>query len=63
MQAFFAFDNQSPAVDPGFRTLTRTWLDPESWIDYAPGWLSGSDSVFRAVLDLQAGASARAACS
>jgi len=51
VQAFFAFDNQSPAFDAGFRSLLRTWLDPESFIDYAPGWLSGSDALFRQVVD------------
>jgi alkylated DNA repair dioxygenase AlkB len=50
VQAFFSFDSGQPALDPGFRSLVRTWLDPESWIDYAPGWLSGSDAVFQAVL-------------
>jgi hypothetical protein len=30
--------------------LLRTWLDPESFIDYVPGWLSGSDAVFHQVL-------------
>lgn len=51
MQAFFAFDGGAPAFDPGFRSLARSWLDSESWIDCAPGWLGGSDAVFQAVLD------------
>jgi alkylated DNA repair dioxygenase AlkB len=50
VQAFFSFDSGEPALDPAFGSLVRTWLDPESWIDYAPGWLSGSDAVFQAVL-------------
>lgn len=51
MQAFFSFDGGAPAFDAAFRGVTRTWLDPESWIDFAPRWLTGSDAVFQAVLD------------
>ena len=51
MQAFFSFDDATPAFDAEFRQLTRTWLDPASWIDLVPGWLSGSDAVFREVLE------------
>jgi alkylated DNA repair dioxygenase AlkB len=50
VQASFAFDTQSPAFDAGFRSVTRTWLDDESFIDYAAGWLSGSDTLFREVV-------------
>ena len=50
MQAFFAFDSGAPSFDPEFRGLTRTWLDPESWVDLAPGWVAGSDALFQAVL-------------
>ena len=28
----------------------RTWLDGNSWIDYAPMWLQGADDVFDALL-------------
>ena len=51
MQAFFSFDAEKPAFDAEFRRLIRSWLDPASWIDYVPGWLSGSDAVFREVLE------------
>src|SRR5437899_8645959 len=40
-----------PSFDPGFRRLTRAWLDPQSWLDLVPGWVSGSDALFRAVLE------------
>jgi alkylated DNA repair dioxygenase AlkB len=51
VQAFFAFDSAEPSFDPQFRGLTRAWLDPQSWVDLVPGWLTGSDALFRAVLD------------
>ena len=51
VQAFFAFDTAEPSFDPGFRRLTRAWLDPQSWLDLVPGWVSGSDALFRAVLE------------
>jgi alkylated DNA repair dioxygenase AlkB len=50
VQAFFSFDAGAPAFDAGYRGLVRTWLDPECWIDYVPGWLGGSDAVFQEVL-------------
>ncbi|MBI4885231.1 MAG: alpha-ketoglutarate-dependent dioxygenase AlkB [Actinobacteria bacterium] len=43
-QCLFAFEQ--PQVDAGFAGLTRTWLDDESWVDYAPQWLGGADLVF-----------------
>ena len=43
-QCLFAFEE--PAVDHSFAGVTRTWLDPTSWVDHAPGWLGGADLVF-----------------
>ncbi|MDP9393498.1 MAG: alpha-ketoglutarate-dependent dioxygenase AlkB [Actinomycetota bacterium] len=37
--------------DAQFRTLTRIPLDEESWVDYAPGWLAGSDELFALLLE------------
>jgi alkylated DNA repair dioxygenase AlkB len=51
VQAFFSFDTAPTAFDAEFRRLSRTWLDPASWIDLVPGWLSGSDAVFREILE------------
>jgi alkylated DNA repair dioxygenase AlkB len=51
VQAFFSFDTATPAYEAEFRRLTRTWLDAASWIDLVPGWLSGSDAVFREILE------------
>lgn len=42
---------QGPASgDHDFSALTRTCLDGSSWVDYAPGWLSGGDELFEEVL-------------
>jgi alkylated DNA repair dioxygenase AlkB len=42
-QCLFAFEE--PAVDATFGRVQRTWLDDESWVDHAPGWLHGADLV------------------
>ncbi len=33
--------------------LERIWLDAESWVDHAQGWVSGADALFREVLESQ----------
>jgi hypothetical protein len=42
--------NGSPALDRSFATAQRTQLDETSWVEHVPGWLSGSDELFRALL-------------
>ncbi len=37
-------------IDRSFTTLDRVRLDPESWVDYAPAWVSGADRLFEEVL-------------
>jgi alkylated DNA repair dioxygenase AlkB len=37
--------------DPAFSSLKRVMLDEHSWIDYAPGWVSNSDSLFQELLE------------
>lgn len=37
------------SVDREFRTATRTNLDERSWVDFVPGWIAGSDELFREV--------------
>jgi alkylated DNA repair dioxygenase AlkB len=37
-------------VDRAFSGLTRIVLDEESWVDYAPGWISGADRLFEQLL-------------
>ncbi|HJP65439.1 MAG TPA: alpha-ketoglutarate-dependent dioxygenase AlkB [Actinomycetota bacterium] len=39
------------AIDPSFSDLHRVQLDDESWVDHAPGWISGPDALFEAVLN------------
>jgi len=34
------------SVDAGFHTATRTALDPRSWVEIVPFWLSGADALF-----------------
>lgn len=40
------FGAGDPVPDAAFRTLRRHRLDAESWVDHAPGWLSGPDTLF-----------------
>jgi alkylated DNA repair dioxygenase AlkB len=40
------FDGGTPALDVCYDGLRRIELDERSWVDYCPGWLSGSDAVF-----------------
>jgi alkylated DNA repair dioxygenase AlkB len=40
------FDGGVPALDVSYDGLRRITLDERSWVDYCPGWLSGSDAVF-----------------
>ncbi|SRR5581483_2963607 len=39
-----------PKVDSSFSSLERVDLDAESWVDYAPGWVSGADELFEDLL-------------
>jgi len=34
------------SVDAAFRTAARTALDPRSWVEVVPFWLSGADALF-----------------
>ncbi len=46
-QCLFAFEE--PSIDDDFSSLTRTWLDDDSWIDYAPTLVTwGRSGVRRA---------------
>ena len=36
--------------DRQFSGLTRINLDPDSWVDHQPGWVSGSDELFEHLL-------------
>jgi alkylated DNA repair dioxygenase AlkB len=39
-------DGGEPQTDVSYDGLRRIELDTRSWVDYCPGWLAGSDSVF-----------------
>jgi len=45
------FGDGSTAFDRSFTSLQRRWLDANSWVDFAPNWLSGSDAVFTALVE------------
>ncbi|HEX8760909.1 MAG TPA: alpha-ketoglutarate-dependent dioxygenase AlkB [Pseudonocardiaceae bacterium] len=40
------FGAGNPAADKMYSTLRRCQLDDESWVDVAPAWLSGADTLF-----------------
>lgn len=40
------FGSEEAEPDPTFASLTRIGLDPECWIDHAPGWMRGADRLF-----------------
>lgn len=45
------FDSGGIEFDRAFTGLERTFLDPLSWVDYQPGWVSGSDELFAEVIE------------
>jgi alkylated DNA repair dioxygenase AlkB len=40
------FGSGDPVADPSFSTVRRVQLDAESWVDLAPSWLRGPDTLF-----------------
>jgi len=40
------FGSLVPEFDASFAELTRLDLDSRTWVDHAPGWLTGSDHLF-----------------
>lgn len=36
--------------DAGYTTLTRRALPPDAWVDHAPGWVRGADTLFDGLL-------------
>lgn len=45
------FGGEEPSFDPSFSTASRSQLSGASWIEYVPGWLSGSDALFDDLMD------------
>jgi alkylated DNA repair dioxygenase AlkB len=39
-------DDGPPSIDVSYEGVRRIPLDERSWVDYCPGWLAGSDTVF-----------------
>jgi alkylated DNA repair dioxygenase AlkB len=39
------------SIDEGFTHLTRVQLDPASWVDFDPAWVTGSDALFAELLE------------
>ena len=44
-------DSEPPSFDRSFSRLERILLDETSWLDWAPGWVRGSDRLFQLVLE------------
>jgi alkylated DNA repair dioxygenase AlkB len=44
------FGGGEPGADPTFAGMERIELDETSWVDYLPGWLTGSDVVFETLV-------------
>jgi alkylated DNA repair dioxygenase AlkB len=40
-------------ADRSFSSLSRIELDPESWVDHSPGWVTGADRLFGEILALR----------
>jgi alkylated DNA repair dioxygenase AlkB len=45
------FGTEAPRIDTGGSEMVRTGLDRGAWVDHAPGWLAGSDTVFAELVD------------
>lgn len=42
---------RATSVDETFGAVRRVQLDPASWVDYDPSWVTGSDALFAELLD------------
>ncbi len=45
------FGTAEPAPDRSFASLQRVRLDGEAWIDVAPGWLAGDETMYDLLID------------
>jgi alkylated DNA repair dioxygenase AlkB len=50
-QASLLDHGAGPSIDESFAGLSRVDLDETSWVDHAPGWVSGSDALFAELVD------------
>jgi alkylated DNA repair dioxygenase AlkB len=46
------FDLDPLTFDRTFSRLQRIQLDESAWVDVAPGWVTGSDALFRALAEI-----------
>lgn len=46
------FERSVLSIDRSFMTARRVQLDAASWVEHVPGWLSGSDSLFRELVSI-----------
>lgn len=46
------FGSGPPHLDRSFAALRRHHLTEGAWVDYQPGWLSGHDSLFEALMEV-----------
>ena|SRR5690242_2737525 len=44
------FGGDEVSFDSSFAGVSRMDLDPRSWVEYAPGWVRGSDALFDRIL-------------
>jgi alkylated DNA repair dioxygenase AlkB len=49
-QADLFAERKPLAIDHAFASARRTALDPNSWVEAAPGWLAGAEELFGALL-------------
>jgi hypothetical protein len=45
------FGSDEPAVDREFTSAARSALSGASWVEFVPGWLRGSDTLFSELLE------------
>jgi len=45
------FGGEPPVPDRSFSTLLKHRLDATAWVDHAPGWLHGADTLFADLLE------------
>ncbi|MFN2594196.1 MAG: alpha-ketoglutarate-dependent dioxygenase AlkB, partial [Actinomycetota bacterium] len=45
------FEVSETGFDRTFTRLERISLDPTAWVDFAPGWVTGSDKLFEQIIE------------
>jgi alkylated DNA repair dioxygenase AlkB len=45
------FGHEEPGLDPNFPGVSRIPLAGRAWVDHLPGWLSGHEALFEALLE------------